>query len=254
MNLTLEKYEMLSPRCEVEHAGTRMTFLTPNVFTKWRVDSIYTKEPCTLEWIASFEPDEILADIGANVGMYTIWAAATRSARVFAFEPEAQNYATLNRNILVNRLQHKVKAYCLGLTDKTGLTMLHMADLRIGASCHSVGEALDYQHKPLRTEFEQGCVSFRLDDLIASQAIPIPHHIKIDVDGFEPKVIAGARETIANPAVRSILVELNLNLADHKAMVPEIEAFGFRHDPEQVRRAARKDGPFKGLAEHVFRR
>jgi FkbM family methyltransferase len=42
--------------------------------------------------------------VGANVGMYTIWAAATRNARVYAFEPEAQNYATLNRNIALNNL------------------------------------------------------------------------------------------------------------------------------------------------------
>ena len=39
------------------------------------------------------------ADVGANVGMYTVFAAPTRGARVFAFEPEAQNYAMLNRNI-----------------------------------------------------------------------------------------------------------------------------------------------------------
>ncbi|MGP1609393.1 MAG: FkbM family methyltransferase, partial [Burkholderiales bacterium] len=112
MSLTLEEYERLNPRCEIEHEGTKMVFATPGQLTRWRVDSIHTKEPWTLEWIATFQPGEILLDCGANVGMYTIWAAATRKVRVYAFEPESQNYALLNRNIQNNGLQNLVKGYC----------------------------------------------------------------------------------------------------------------------------------------------
>ncbi|SRR6266545_446030 len=82
MNLTLEQYEKLIPRCELEHGGARMIFSTPNTGTRWRVETISTKEPWTLDWIAEFKPNDILVDVGANVGMYTIWAAATRGARV----------------------------------------------------------------------------------------------------------------------------------------------------------------------------
>jgi FkbM family methyltransferase len=254
MSLTLEEYERLNPRCEVVHEGVKMTFATPSKMTRWRVESIYTKEPWTLEWIASFAPGDILVDCGANVGMYTIWAAATRKARVYAFEPEAQNFALLNRNIQHNGLQDLVKAYCMGLSDETGLFDLHMADMRVGGSCHSVGEALDFEHKPLKALFVQGCIAYRLDDLVASGAVPVPQHIKIDVDGFEPKVTTGARKTLANPAVRSVLIETNQNLDDHMEMVRELNDMGLRHDPAQVQRAERKAGAFKGVAEHVFRR
>src|SRR5688572_2196267 len=115
-----------------------MVFATPTAGAKWRVDTIHQKEPCTLEWIAGFGADEILFDVGANVGMYTIWAAATRGARVFAFEPESQNYALLNRNILLNNLQDRVKAFCVGLTDKQEFTDLHMAGMAAAGSCHAV--------------------------------------------------------------------------------------------------------------------
>jgi FkbM family methyltransferase len=231
-----------------------MTFATPSQLTRWRVESIYTKEPWTLEWIASFAPGEILLDCGANVGMYTIWAAATRNVSVYAFEPESQNYALLNRNIQINALQGRVKAYCMGLSDQAGLFDLHMADMRIGGSCHSVGEALDFEHKPLKTLFAQGCVAATIDDLVASGALPVPNHIKIDVDGFEPKVTAGGRKTLANPAVRSVLIETNQNLDDHMAMVRELNDLGLMHDRKQVERAERLSGTFKGVAEHVFRR
>jgi FkbM family methyltransferase len=254
MSLTLEEYENLKPRCELEHAGTRMVFATPSVMTRWRVESIHEKEPCTLDWIAGFQSDEVLVDVGANVGMYTIWAAATRKTRVFAFEPEAQNYALLNRNIMVNGLQDRVKAYCMGLSDRQGLTDLHMADLRVGGSNHAVGEALDFKHEPLPAAFRQGCVVAKLDELVATQEIPLPTHIKIDVDGIEPKVIAGASAILRNMGVRSLLIETNTNLADHRSMIHALTDLGFKYDPEQVYKAMRKDGPFKGVAEHVFRR
>ncbi len=254
MDLSLDEYEKLLPRAKVTHEGVEMMFSTPNNFTLWRVQSIYEKEPWTLEWVATIAPGEILLDCGANVGMYTVWAAVTRNARVYAFEPESQNYALLNRNILLNKISDRVTAYCMGLSDTSGLSTLHMADLRAGGSCHSVGEALDYRLEPLNALFEQGCVASKLDDLVRSGAVPVPNHIKIDVDGFEPKVIAGARETLADPAVRSLLIETNQNLDEHMGMVRELNTAGFRHDAAQVTRAERKDGAFKGVAEYVFRR
>src|SRR5262249_8259198 len=133
-------------------------------------------------------------------------------------------------------------------------SVLNMADMRIGGSNHSVGEALDYEHKPLQTNYVQGCYAARLDELVAAKALPVPNHIKIDVDGFEPKVIAGASKTLLDPAVKSLLIETNQNLEDHMAMVAELNALGFKHDKSQVARAERKAGTFKGVAEYVFRR
>lgn len=254
MNLTLEQYQNLNPRCELQHAGTRMVFVTPNVMTRWRVETIRDKEPCTLQWIETFQAGDVLVDVGANVGMYSIWAAATRRAKVFAFEPEAQNYALLNRNIQANALGGLIKAFCAGLSDQGGLTELHLSELRAGGSNHSVGEALDFKHEPMRPAYQQGCVAFKLDDLVASGAVPQPNHIKIDVDGFEPKVVAGAAAVVKNPSLRSVLIETNPHLDDHRQMVTALTDLGFKYDPDQVARAARKDGPFKGMAEYVFTR
>lgn len=89
--LTLEEYEKLNPRCELTNDGVSVSYCTPTTHTKWRVDSLFEKEPCTIAWIAGFGRGDVLVDVGANVGMYTIWAAKTRGTRVFAFEPEAQN-------------------------------------------------------------------------------------------------------------------------------------------------------------------
>ena len=252
--LTLEEYEKLNPRCELMHNGVRVVYVTPTTHTKWRVDSLFEKEPITIEWIGELAAGEVLVDVGANVGMYTIWAAKTRGARVFAFEPEAQNYALLNRNIAMNGVGGQVKAYCVALSDAGGYSELHLSDLRPGGSCHSLGERVDFKHEPMNPKYSQGCVAARLDDLVAAGVVPTPHYIKIDVDGFEPKVIAGSRKVLADRTLRSLLIETNPNLDDHRRMIGELQSLGFRYDPVQVAAAERKAGPFKGVAEYVFRR
>jgi FkbM family methyltransferase len=252
--LSLEEYERLNPTCEVAHASGAVRYLTPSSHLKWRVDSLFEKEPSTIEWIAGFRADEILVDVGANVGMYTVWAAKTRGVRVYAFEPEAQNYALLNRNLVLNGLGERVTAYCLALSNAEGFSELHLSDLRAGGSCHSLGERVDFAHRPMRPAYSQGCISARLDDLVSRRVVAEPHYVKIDVDGFEPKVIAGAAAVLRDSRLKSLLVEINQNLPDHMELVAHLNACGYRHDPAQVERAVRKSGPFKGCAEYVFER
>jgi FkbM family methyltransferase len=252
--LTLEEYERLNPRCEVPYDRGTVVYLTPTTQTKWRVDSLFDKEPDTIAWIATFAADDVLVDIGANVGMYSIWAAKTRGVRVFSFEPEGQNFALLNRNIHANRLGDRVTAFCAALSDQPGWSELHLSRFETGGSCHSLLEKVDFRHEPMAPAYSQGCIAATLDALVSQGVVPSPSHIKIDVDGFEPKVIAGAATVIGNPRLRSLLIEVNHNLEDHRGMVKSLEARGFRWDPAQVARAERKEGAFKGCAEYVFRR
>lgn len=252
--MNLEDYEKLNPRCIVRCGDIEVVYATPSTSTKWRVDTLFEKEPVTLEWIAQFQPGEVLVDVGANVGMYTVWAARTRGARVFAFEPESLNYALLNRNIVANGLERQVTAFCAALSDRSGFGELQLSQFMAGGSCHSLDEKLDPYHRPFLPVYTQGCVSATLDELVAAGKVPQPKFIKIDVDGFEPKVVRGAAQTLRAPALKSLLIEVNQNLPDHMDMVRDLDALGFRHDPLQVDRAVRKSGPFKGCAEYVFKR
>jgi FkbM family methyltransferase len=252
--LTLQEYEKLNSHCELVHQGISVRYCTPTTLTKWRVDSLFEKEPITIRWIAGMAEGAVLVDVGANVGMYSIWAAMIRKVRVFAYEPEAQNYALLNRNIVRNGLAGRVTAYCLALSDQPGYSELHLATLEPGGSCHSLGERVDFKHEPATPVYSQGCIAARLDDLVASGVVPQPDHIKIDVDGFEPKVMAGAAKTLKDPGLKSLLIETNENLPDHMEMVSQLVELGFAFDSAQVAAAERKDGAFKGVAEYVFQR
>ncbi|CAM9914916.1 unnamed protein product, partial [Phaeothamnion confervicola] len=250
--LSLAEYELLEPHQTVDDGVTEVAYATPNVFTKWRVDSLFTKEPDTIEWIRGFKADEVFVDIGANVGMYTIWAAKTRGVRTFAFEPESQNYALLCRNIVLNGLTEYVTAYCLALSDSAGYSLLHLSQFQIGSSCHSFGEKVNHNLEHRDTKLSQGCISNTLDALVASGVLPTPNHIKIDVDGIEHKVLAGCREVLADPRLKSVLVEINTNLELHRRIITDMKALGFDYSEQQVAQAQRTEGAFKGVGNYVF--
>ena len=231
-----------------------MTYYVPTTFVLWRANSFESKELETIDWLSTFKPEEVYFDIGANVGMYAIAAAAAMNVTVYAFEPEAFNYAILTRNIYDNQLCDKMRAFCIALGDETTLGDLYIASHEQGKSGHMFGEDLDFSLRPKKSGLIQGSVSFKLDELIQKNMLPVPTHIKIDVDGLEHKILDGAAETIANKNVKSVLVELNTNLELHRNIIPRMEKIGFSLDQGQVDASIRKEGWNAGLGNHIFRR
>lgn len=242
------------PRTALKYQGKRVVFNTPNEMTAWRVRSLFEKEPDTIRWIEQMTPGSTLVDIGANVGMYSLFSAVVRDVKVFAFEPESQNYALLNANIADNGMSDQVLAFPLALSDAMQLDKLYLSQFSGGGSCHSFGEQVGFDLKPRKAAFTQGAFSVTLDQLVDSGAVPVPDYIKLDVDGIEHKVLQGAHKTLSNPKVREVLVELNTHLPEHNAVIKMLESLGFAYDPEQVRGALRSNGAFEGVGEFIFRR
>jgi FkbM family methyltransferase len=237
------------PQTTVERHGTKATFVTSNETLQWRAKTLFTKEPVTIEWIETFEKGEVLWDVGANMGGYTVWAGKHRQVEVYSFEPEADTYAVLCQNIRLNQI-HGL-AFCLAITDRPALSTLYLSNATAGGSCHSFGQAVgpDLQ---ARDGVPQGSIGMTLDQV--SDMLPSPHHLKIDVDGFEHLVLAGGKRILTDSHLKSLLIEVNTNLPAHQQMVTMLDELGYTFDQAQVDQAMRKDGAFKGCAEYVFRR
>ena len=75
-------------------------------YIKNRMDRLMTKEPETIKWINTFDNDSVFFDVGANIGIYTLYSAMTRNNIVYAFEPHAASYKNLLDSINLNKLQN----------------------------------------------------------------------------------------------------------------------------------------------------
>ena len=87
-------------------------FFVPNQLLEGRVDTYFSKEPETLEWIDSFQEKEnlIFWDIGANIGLYSIYNSLKHpKSTTIAFEPSSSNLRVLTRNISINNLENNIK-------------------------------------------------------------------------------------------------------------------------------------------------
>jgi FkbM family methyltransferase len=244
--MELAEYETIIPNIVVDG----MTFIVPNTHCAWRIETLYTKEPDTIEWIKSMKKGEVLYDIGANIGQYSIFAAH-HGVFVHAFEPEAQNFALLCRNIAINKFSpQQIQAWPLALSDKPSIQQIHLSVCMPGGSCHSYGESKDFHGNDKTFPYHHGSVATTID--IFSHTNVKPDHIKIDVDGFEHLVIQGAICTLDK--VKSVLIEINTAYPAHMELTKYMDTLGFEVDMEQVNKAQRKEGPFKGVGNWIFHR
>lgn len=239
---------------DVNHNGKTLRFATPNDISAWRVDTMFTKEPDTIRWLEGLGPDDVLFDIGANMGIYTIFAAAVSGCRVRAFEPESQNFQLLMQNIVLNELSDRTVAYPIAVYSENKLGVLYIGDFQPAQAIHSFDQNVDAFRRPTDHQLTQGVPSYLVDSIVAERDMPFPTHIKIDVDGLEPEVVAGMAETLRNPALRSILIEINTNVEEHRDIVGQLQGAGFGFDPGQVETSMRTSGRFAGLANHIFHR
>jgi len=201
---------LIERKASVNVRGSLIKLGVASEIEHYRATTYESKEPETLDWIESeFRTgQDVLFDIGANVGIFTLFAAAKNPVgKIFAFEPEAQNYARLCQNLVDNGVKN-VTPCNFPLDEKTRYGTFYVSSLELGSSMHSFGKVSDFQNSPYAA-FEQGSVAWSLDELIERFGFPIPTCIKLDVDGLEEQIIAGAKKTLTHPKVRSILVELS---------------------------------------------
>jgi FkbM family methyltransferase len=163
-------------------------------------------EEDTIDWLRqTIKPGSVLLDVGANVGLYSLYAAhLVPSVRVVSFEPCPFNFAHLLVNIQLNGIS-SILPYPFALSNATRLGTFGIGRYAMpgGWSHPGVMPPSDLDR------YRIGCQIFKLDDLgDAADAFVSPTHLKIDVDGADVDVLRGAQRTLALPSLRHVLIEL----------------------------------------------
>jgi len=137
-------------------------------------------------------------DVGANIGVYTLYFAKQANIkRQFAFEPDPRNRAQLAANLWLNELQEKVEVFAYALSSEEGPATFYVNTLQrkkgqfaYNTSSSSLLKAGSPVHRPVNVETR------RLDTILKFKGEKVA--IKIDVEGAEAMVLAGARQFLVD--------------------------------------------------------
>jgi FkbM family methyltransferase len=167
---------------------------------RWRAETFTTKEPGTLVWLEQAQLGDVVYDVGANIGLYTLVAARRvgPTGHVYAFEPHAANVVSLLRNVTINEYRDRVTVIGSALGAAPGFAPFHYAQFRAGSSGSQLGRAVNENggpFEPLTSELKHVTT---IDALLQAHVLRRPTLIKIDVDGNEPAVLAGMRTLLGS--------------------------------------------------------
>jgi len=203
--------KLLVPRRKVIIDDLNFTLSCTNWITHFRWHLFKTKEPETIYFINNFlKEGDIFFDIGANVGLFSIYAAKRyQNLQIYSFEPEASNLAALKENIIENNITKKVIIYGVGISNSVGLSKLHLQDLTTGSALHNEDtkniERSAEGNNPI--VWAEGIYTVSLD-YFCEELNTVPSAIKIDTDGNESKILKGATNLLKNPMLRAIIIEM----------------------------------------------
>ena len=161
------------------------------------------------------EKNDVLFDIGTNMGFYTVWMSRfiNQNGKIHCFEPDKLNYSRLQANISLNKIKSLIKTNRYAVSDFNG--WLKFTEDRDGEN-HISNNAL---------ESTVEVQSIALDTYLEIQGIQHIAYMKIDVEGFELQVLKGAREILENKKVDIIQLEINQQLNNAGTKVSDLLFF-----------------------------
>jgi FkbM family methyltransferase len=144
-----------------------------------------------------------IVDVGAHVGYYALLFArwAGPQGRVFAFEPGPDNYALLRKNVELNGCTN-VACIPKAVSDRSAIVQLFVSSQ--GNDRHSLFE--NTRSVVHESSCEVSAVS--LDQFLEDEGWPRVDLVKMDVEGAEPLVLEGMRETVHRFPGLKLVVEL----------------------------------------------
>ncbi len=204
----------------VRHRDIDISFCVPNSLCRYRAASFSTKEPETLMWLESMPSGSVLWDVGANIGLYSLYAAKARKSKVFSFEPSVFNLELLVRNIALNNVGPSVTVIPIALSNRTMVENFKLTSVAWGSALSAFGVDFDQNGEKLHSIFDYRLPGVKLDDVVQMFSVELPEYLKIDVDGIEHLILEGGQEVLKS--VQSVLIEVDDNFQEQSSGVTKL--------------------------------
>ena len=168
--------------------------------------------------LASIRRGDVVYDLGANVGFYSLMASVLvgPEGRVFSFEPHPKNLDFLHQHLRLNKV--------------TNCFVLDVAVSDIdGTANFDVGPNLLAGHLTLESQNTLTVRTVALDSLVASGRLPPPDVIKCEIEGGEYDALRGASDTLATHAPTVVLTTHGLEV--HEKCCTLLKALHYQLTP-----------------------
>ena len=230
------------PVATVNSPAGALKFLMYGEYTEFRIRTLLTKEVETIAWISKMSAENVLWDIGANIGLYSVFAGNC-GLNVFAFEPSPTNFWLLNQNVALNNL---ASVKCLPLAVAGGTEIVNFT-VDLSPAAAGTNQISDKSSGTL-------VQAYSINDLVQSAACSWPNHLKIDVDGIELDILKSAESVLSSDRLTSVMCEVDESDASSLTNIHSLlNSFGFnsvttRHAPYF------DDNYYLPRANHLFER
>ena len=214
-------YESLQPFENVTIDDHTLKIYVPDRTSIYWVKDAPLSEPMTNRWIASLSSTDVLLDVGANVGFFSMLAASQGASKVYAIEPNPFSFDALCKNIISNDLQDVVMPINMAISEHSGCVEFAMS----GTSVGSINNHISTGTQPGKLHLDMMAVS--LDFLHAQEMIVDVTHIKIDIDGLELEVIKGSQQLLSSANLKSVLIEDDGNDANRQERDAIMHTLGY---------------------------
>jgi FkbM family methyltransferase len=192
--------------------------LTPYTF---KYDGLLWENKALFQFYSQISKNEKynIVDIGAQSGLYSLYAKYLPQSTFYSFEPFPSTFALLNDNIILNDIQN-VKTFNIALSNECGEKTLNTCKSHYGLHTLGANPSRFSDIEPIQVTCNT------LDNLFYSNNIPV-HYIKIDTEGYEYYILQGGIQTLKQyrPIIQLEWSEINMKQAN---VVPQMLLDFFR--------------------------
>jgi FkbM family methyltransferase len=226
-------YKFTKPRdniLKIDFEGQKLLFYVDRpinfriVETAFSESKLGGEKPVLDFLVKNIKEGDVVFDVGANVGVHTVLMAKLvgEKGEVVSFEPEAETFNSLKKNISINELDNVI-TFPLALSDSRSEKNIYFTGNTGGFSLRDNSGSLK----------GSGVKLIPGDELIKEENLPIPNIVKIDVEGFEYEVIKGLSKTLKDKQCKIVICEVHPNLLPEGVKSGDIELLlkkaGFHH-------------------------